>query len=461
MNLNVAANVARQSLIASQQQIALSGRNIAAASDPSRSRSSAVTATTIDGGVRISGFRRAEDNALFTRMIRATSATAEADAVLTHLNVLADTIGDPEDEVSPAALIGKLSSALADYANAPDDALFGQTAVERARELAAGLKNAASELNLLRERADREMADGVGQVNDLLVQFDRANTAVLTATAAGDDATLWLDRRDAIVADISQYLGVSVMKRENGDMALFTDSGITLFDKSARAVEFTRTPVFTAGTNGVTVLIDGMPIIGPNATMPARSGSIVGHAAVRDTIAPTYRLQIDEIARVLVDTFADGPGSLFVTSGPPDYAGTIAVGAGVDPFQGGSVENLRDGTGNGAGVAAYPDRLMQLQEDLAAIVTFDPLAELSGQGTLQNFATGSIGWLENLRSSASTQAGKERAILDGASDALSRATGVNMDDEYAQQLAIERNFAASSRLIAIIDQMFAELLELA
>ena len=58
------------------------------------------------------------------------------------------------------------------------------------------------------------------------------------------------------------------------------------------------------------------------------------------------------------------------------------------------------------------------------------------------------------------KATRERSILAGASDALSRSTGVNMDDEYALQLAIERNYAASARLITLIDEMFDELLRI-
>lgn len=461
MQLDTAVNVARQALIATQQQIAISGRNVAAASDPTRSRSVAVMATTVDGGVRVAGYKRAEDVALYMRMIQATSATASADAVLTHLKVLADTVGDPKDGVSPAALIGDLTAAIADYANAPDDAQFGRTAVERAREVTNALNNVAGELDLLRERADREMANSVATVNDLLGQFDRANAAVKTAYALGDDPTLWQDRRDAVVAQISEHMGISVMHRDGGDVALFTDSGITLFDRTARTVQFARTPVFTAATIGGTVIVDGMPVTGPGAPMPLQTGSIVGNATVRDAIAPTYRLQMDEIARALVATFADGSGSLFVTAGPPDTAGTIAVGAGVDPFQGGDVTLLRDGTGNPGALAAYPDRLLRLGEDLKAVLAFDPATELPAAATLQRFATGSVGWLEAMRKGASETVTKESAILTGASEALSRATGVNLDDEYAQQLIIERNFAASAKLIAIIDEMFAVLLEIA
>ncbi|WP_420392717.1 flagellar hook-associated protein FlgK [Acuticoccus sp.] len=461
MSLDVAANVARQALIASQQQIALSGRNIAAAGDPTRSRAIATLVTTLDGGVHVASVRRAEDSALYTRMIAATSATAGADVVLAHLAVLADTVGDPEDGVSPAARIGNLQAALADYANAPDDPLFGQTVVERARDLSDALNRAASELNLLRERADREMADGVAEVNRLLGDFDEANQAVRKRVAAGEDPTLWQDRRDAIVAEMSIHLGVSTLQRDGGDVALFTDGGITLFDQTAREVSFSRTSVYTADTMGGTVLVDGMPVTGADAPMPSRSGAIVGHARVRDDIAPTYRRQLDEIARVLVDTFEDGTGSLFTSGGAPDHAGTIKVAAGVDPAQGGSVENLRDGSGNTNGYAAYPDRLLQLGRDLDAIVSWDIEAELSGASTLRDFASGSVGWLEKVRASASDVAAKERAILSGASDALSRASGVNMDDEYAQQLAIERSFAASARLLSIIDEMFDSLLRIA
>ncbi|RAI00221.1 flagellar hook-associated protein FlgK [Acuticoccus sediminis] len=460
MSLDVAANVARQSLIVAQQQIALSSRNVAAAGDPTRSRANAGLTTTIDGGVHVTSVRRAEDIALFTRMITATSRTAEADAVLEHMLVLADTVGDPEDDTSVAALIGKLEHAVADYANAPDDPLFGQASIEAARNLANALNRAASELNLLREQADRELSNSVTEANRLLQDFDDANDAVRKAMSLGQDPTMDEDRRDAIIAELSIYMGVTVLRRDGGDMALFTDSGITLYDQSPRTVEFTRTPVYTVDTQGGIVLIDGMPVTGPDATMPLQNGLIVGQSRVRDEVAPTYRLQIDEMARALEEIFSDTSGSLFVTSGGPDYAGTIAVAADVDPLQGGSVENLRDGSGNPSGLAAYSDRLMAIGEAFADLRLWDADAQLSGETTIQDFATESVGFIEKIRLEATDLATRERSILTGASDALSRVTGINLDDEYAQQLAIERSFAASSRLITLIDEMFDELLRI-
>ena len=109
--------------------------------------------------------------------------------------------------------------------------------------------------------------------------------------------------------------------------------------------------------------------------------------------------------------FADGTGSLFVNGGGPDYAGTIAVAPDVDPMQGGAVENLRDGTGNPSGYAAYADRLLALGAALQTVTAFDPDAQLSASATVLDFATESTGWVERLRQTVATQASAEAAIL--------------------------------------------------
>ncbi|MEM7694947.1 MAG: flagellar hook-associated protein FlgK [Pseudomonadota bacterium] len=459
MSLDTANNIARQALIASQFQINLSARNVAAAGDENRSRVSPELATTINGGVETVGVRRTENAAVFTRLINATATTAERDAVLRHLNSISQTVGDPEVETSIAARIGELQNAVADYANAPDDPLFGRTVVERGRDVANELNRITSEMLVIREETDREMFEAVEDINRQLDLFHNANTAIVSGTLRGGDVTMDLDRRDAAVKAISEHLGVTVLRRENNDMALFTDAGVTLYDKQARSVTFDRTAIYTPGAVGGEVRVDGLAVTGPNTPMASTTGSIVGNAYVRDTIAATYQLQMDEIARELTDIFDDPPGSLF-TSTPPNSAGTIAINAAVDPAQGGTVEALRDGSGNAGGNAFFADRMLTVSAALDTPTTFDPATELPDNASLMTFATQSAGWLEGQRLTVEDQVLTESAILRTASDSLSRITGVNLDDEYAQQLAIERSFSASSRLIGVIDELFVELLRI-
>ena len=254
-----------------------------------------------------------------------------------------------------AALVGKLADALHTYATSPQDAASARSAVAAAVDLAQALNAATGTVQELRAEADAEMASSVDNLNTLLARFEAVNTEIVKGTRRGADVTDLLDQRDQILTGISQEIGVRTVSRGDNDMAVYTDSGVTLFDVKARAVTFDRTYSFSAAMTGSAVYADGVPITGSSGRMLAGSGRLVGLAAVRDTYAPTYQSQLDEIARGLITTFAesdqsatptlpDVPGLFTYAGAPtmpasgtlvPGLAGSIRVSTAVDPAQGG------------------------------------------------------------------------------------------------------------------------------
>ena len=52
----------------------------------------------------------------------------------------------------------------------------------------------------------------------------------------------------------------------------------------------------------------------------------------------------------------------------------------------------------------------------------------------------------------------QTTLLGHASEALSNATDVNMDDETALMLQLEKSYSASAKLLSVIDQMLKTLL---
>ena len=72
----VALNTARAALQTTSAQIAVSGRNVSGANDPSYSRKIALPVTTADGSARLLTISRATDVALYHRMIGATSGAS-------------------------------------------------------------------------------------------------------------------------------------------------------------------------------------------------------------------------------------------------------------------------------------------------------------------------------------------------------------------------------------------------
>jgi flagellar hook-associated protein 1 FlgK len=473
--------------MASGIQSSVISRNIAGASQIGYSRKATVLDTLPGGGVYVATIQRAASTGLFTNVLTATSASVKQSAIFDGLQkIAASTVDDPELDQSPTAQLNALKKALQQYANAPDNATLAQAAVSAAKDMATTLNQATETVQSVREGADADMATSVANINELLAQFDTVNTAVVKGTIAGDDVTDYLDQRDSIVSKLSQEIGVSVSIRSNGDAALYTDSGVVLFDKTARTVSFAPTNAYTPGTTGNAVFIDGVPVTGANSVMPLKAGKIAGLAELRDNATVTYQNQLDEIARGLIAVFAesdqsatptlpDVPG-LFTYPGAPalpasatvsvGLAGTIQVAASVDPASGGNPDLLRDGaiSGNAAydyntgGNAGFSARLQQLITNMDAPQPFDVSAQGKPSGSVIDFASSSASWIENQRKTTDDNVQYQNTLLDRSNSALSNVNGVNIDDEMSLMLQVERTYSASSKLISTIDDMLDSLL---
>lgn len=484
MSLSVAYNTARSSLQASQSQMAIVSRNITGASDPSYSRK--IAALVTQGGAARVVTLRASDAALLSKMLETTSDAATQKALLEGLEKLSQTVGDTELDESVAARIGALDSALKQYANAPDNQQYARAFVKAANDLASSLNQATTAVQAVRLEADGKIAASVARINDLLAKFEKANQEVMSGSALGADVTDALDTRDSLIAQLSEEIGITVVPRAGNDIALYTDSGVPLFDRTARTVTFDQTTVYAPGTTGKAVYIDGIQVTGVGSPMPLNSGNLVGLIAIRDEVAVTYQSQLDEIARGLIEAFAEkhqsdptqpnlpgvftfaGAASVPTMPAPTGLAGLIKVADEIDPTKSasGAYEKIRDGGINGTSYGynpnpddtAFSSRLYGLLGELAKEQPFDPSLGLGAKVSLQEFASSSASWVESSRQSADQSLAYRNTLLAHASEALSNATDVNEDDETALMLQLEKSYSASARLISVIDQMLKTLL---
>ncbi len=481
MSLQTALYTAKSALLTTATQTQVTSRNIAGASDPSYARRITLVETLYDGGSRVAGIRSATDLALQEADLAATAQAGAESALAAAFDRMHVVVGDPQSETSPAALVSALQGALVQATAQPSNPLGAQGAVGAADTLARALNAATIATQTARADADRQIGDQVARINALLADFDRANTQVVRANATGAPANDALDRRNAILKELSGYVGIATLNGKNGDMSIYADGGATLYQGGPRSVTMESTATFAAGVNGAAVYIDGVAVTGPTAGMALRAGSLAGLARARDEAAPAFQSQLDEIARGLVVAFAESSPSapdrtgLFAWSGGPSLpavgaatglAGSIRIDPAVDPAAGGNALLLRDGGIGGAayianttGAAGYSDRLSALAQSLAAPQTFDANAGLGSVATLAEYAAQSTGWIEARRQSATQSSVQAQALSEQAGAALSNAAGVNIDDQMAQMLQLERSFQAAAKLIATIDQMYMSFFE--
>ena len=487
MSLSTALHVASSALMVNAAQADIASRNIANADRADYARRSAALITFGDnGGVGLT-VERATSRALAAAKLIASSSDAAAAAVRDGLTQLAQAGGlTSVDGVTSSALatgLADLNTAIAAAASDPNSATLRGAVIDSARSLTQTFHDTTAAIQTARADADANIAAAVGEVNDLLTQFKQANDDVVRGATRGGDINDALDRRDGIVAALSAKIGVQSLMRANGDMALYTDSGVTLFDKSPRAVSFAPTSTFDASTSGGNVFVDGVPLANVSGQRATSSGEIFGLMRVRDEFAPRLQAQLDEMARGLTQAFVErdpsgvasdalglftdaGGTNPLAVGGAAGLAGRIVVAASVDPRQGGDTQLLRDGgvAGvayrlNAAGASGYDARLLALNEALRATQAFDPAAEAGASATVESYVANSVSWLEGARRSADQSATQRATVLAHVSTSLSNATGVNLDDEMSKLLVVENSYRATTKLISTVDAMLQSLLQ--
>jgi flagellar hook-associated protein 1 FlgK len=500
MSLSSAFSIITSSFATNAAQTAIVSNNIANANTPGYAREVANVVADPLGGADIASVTRQTNGALQAKATEATSLAAGQQAIADGLATLAQTVNDSASTsatggalangASPSAMLANLQSALRTYAVAPNNSSAAQAAVSAASDLAGSLRSASAATQQARSQADAGIASAVTSINSLLDRFAQANASIVAGSQSGTDTSGARDTRDTILAQLAHEIGISTVQNPNGSMSIYTDSGVTLFQETARTVAFTPTATLTAGAAGNSVIVNGVPVTGAGATMPVHAGAIAGLATLRDTLAPQYQAQLDQLAGGLVNAFAESDQSqtpsrppapgLFTVPGATGlpaanavtgFAASIEVNANVDPARGGTATLLRDGgisspgsatyTYNSTGAAGYSGRIQELLGQITTVRGFGASGGIDGSTSLADYANGSVSWLQAQNQQASARSTYQSALATQATSALSNAVGVNLDAEMIKMLSLENSYTTTAKLLTTVNSMFTALMNAA
>jgi flagellar hook-associated protein 1 len=483
MPLSTALNIAQNSLFSVTRRVGVVARNVTEAGNENYARRSALAESNAPG-TRVTSIRRAVDTELARANRQAISSGSAQDTLASRLDELQSVLNGPDGAQSHTALLTELHNRLQTWSASPSNTLLASSALEDAKQLAATVRNGSGAVQAMRGQADAQIASDVSRLNGLLSRFQELNSGIVNGTLGGRDVNDLNDVRDGLLKDIATIVPISTITRPGDDMMLITSGGATLFETIARKVTFTPLPAYAAGMIGNGVRIDGVPLEAGTGANSSAAGSIAALMQVRDSVTVELQAQLDEVARGLVETFAERDASggvlpalagLFTWSGAPSLppsgsvttgmASSITVNAAFDPAFGGSMMLLRDGGANGVayvenlnGAASFADRLIGFGIQMETPMSFDPAIVIGGSVSLLSYSSQASGWLDGLRSDASAAATAKDALSARLTEKLSDATGVNIDEEMAQLVELEHSYEASSRIIKAVDEMLASLL---
>jgi flagellar hook-associated protein 1 FlgK len=441
---------ALRGLLAQQRAIDVTGHNIAnqATEGYSRQRvtSSASTALTIQtatgraqlgSGVDVTGIERIRDRFADVQVRAQSTKLGAAETTANMLGQAELAFAEP-GSAGLSTQLGKLWSAFSDLANAPASTAARQVLLDTAKTTATTFASLDQQLAAVQADAQSELTSltGAGGPIDLAAkEIAQLNAAIGGATARGDTPNDLLDRRDALLDQLSTYAQVRVEPSLDGagepipgqiDVSIGSDSTPIVAGDQARQP---WTMTFPGGDPG-----------------SGRLGALASIASAGGPVA-AYRQSIATVASELagaVNAIHQGAGGAAIFTVPAGAPVTgvarppIAVAAAVDPGQGGALSAFVVGsTGTNDGATR--------------------LAALRGGPAEQRYTAlvGQVGSEVAQALSAEKTASSLASALQDRRDAVS---GVAVDEEMANLVRFQRGYQASARVLSTMDEMLDQLI---
>ncbi len=469
MSLTSALNSATSGLRTTQTLSRVAADNVSNAMTPGyvRRRAMVISPNAEVGGSAVSEIRR-EINASLQRMSRLESSKmARHQAMNEGLRSYTAYLGQPGDGTSPADKFSAFQNSLTTLVNMPSSNGAQSGAVLAAEDLAQSIRGAAGTLNTTAAEVDMEIRYEVADFNQLLYQLRDLNMQRRDFEAATFESSSYDEQIDTVLDQISGIADIRSTVSANGSVSIYTIGGAALLEGDY-VQDVTFNPgdgTLMAGTQDITPFKDGVRGL--------QHGSLAGLSELKRETIPKFRLQLDEYARGLIQTFesadaslAPGQPGLFTDGGSAldllntdGLAGRISVNSSISLSGGAEVWRIRDGLGVAApGDAADSSQISAFIAALDSPLGAAPETGIPTDITLLNFGAEMVTAQATERIRAENDFNAASSAAEVVMSARRNAEGVNIDDEMQQLLLIEQSYAANSRILTTVSEMIDTLI---
>ena len=519
MSLNTSLSIASSGLSAVQYELGVASQNVANASTPGYLTEIANVASRDAGGqgsgVSIQLTTRAVNdtlqNSLYTQNATVAGLGVTTNALSAISSVQGSTSADPSASNTLADNLGNLQNGFTALDAEPSSTVQQQSVVSSASSLAASIQTLSDTYQTQRQDAQQAIPSEIDQINAGLNTIGTLSKQIMQLRGAGEDTADLENQRNAAMSTLSSSLGVKFTETASGDMLVSTDNGLSL------PTHATSGPLSTQdATIGVTdaypETIPGIELNGADVTTSLTGGTLGANITLRDTTLPTMQAELDSFSSTLASRFSaqgltlftnaagNQPGSDPTTTSPIGqlgFSGEIQVNPAVisdpalvrdgttaiqDPAPGatqvaGAVTTGASGftpnpTGGPVGFTTLISRVLTntLGSDIAAGVS-QPEVTSTGLGAAGNLSTPYAGTGNLVTLATTLTASQAQTISDATAQQTSQtdiqttlqgnltsSSGVSVDDQMANVVALQNAYEANAKVVSAIETMFGDLL---
>ena len=287
-------------LLAIQRALDVTSNNIANANTPGYSVERAnlqelpaqpTGAGYIGSGVTVAGITRNYDEALANQVRTSQSSLSSSNAFATQAGQIDNLLSASGSGL--ASTLQSFVNAIQGVANAPSATAQRQVLLSQAQALTQQLQSYDSQISQYRSGLEAQLGSNVTQINSVAGGIAALNSQIATALATGQTPNDLLDKRDQLLDQLSQYVGISTATQSDGEVNVFFGAG---------------QPLVTGGaTQTLTLLQDPynatrheIALQGPNGaadiTAQVSGGTLGGLLAVRSQVLDAAQNAIGQIS---------------------------------------------------------------------------------------------------------------------------------------------------------------------
>lgn len=395
----------------------------------------------VGSGVSITSINRIRDVLLDRSASKNLSQLGYAETMAQNLDAASSVYGEPSEDGIASAL-GKFFDAFAALGSDPSKSANRIQARQAADTLASRIRSAAEGLQDLEASIKEAAGSDFARANDLIRQISDLNREIVEAKGGGGAPNDMLDARQNALDDLSKLMKLETFEHASGAIVV-SSGGLAL-------VEVAGYSEMPEALNPASLVFD--PV---QAGTAFRSGSLKGHV---ESLAEVGRQQasLDDLANQL-RTSVNGLSTTAVTlSGQTgislfDPAGVGALSLDLSAEVKASADAIGAGTSGLPGDGGVARAISELRSS--------GMAALAGK-TFEDYFGDAVAALGADASAAIAMADSEGLVSQQIEAQRQAVSGVNLDEEFADMIRLQRSYQAAARTLNVADQMTEELLGL-
>jgi flagellar hook-associated protein 1 FlgK len=513
MSLNSALSIASGGLANINAQFALISQNVANAATPGYAveigNQQNVTANGVGLGVQTAPATLQIDQALQTSVTRQNAIVSNGQTTQAALQAIDGVLGTPGSGTDIGSLLGNLQDSFSTLLTDPSNQTQQSAVVSAATTLAQGINSLSAAYSTQRQAAQNDLGSAVDTLNSTLATIGQLSNQIIALQQSNQGTADLENQRNAAVQTLSQLIDVKTAEQPDGDLTVFTSSGLVL------PTRWTNGPFSVANASTLPGSyypgggLPGITLGGQDVTSQMAGGEIGADLTLRDTTLPTGQAELDEFAygvstrfaRQGLSLFTDPSGNVPSGGGTPAQAGYVGFAATiqVNPAITADPSLVRDGNitiaGSATGAAAFTPNPQAGPNGVPAagpvgfttlisnIVNYtfgtqvqsgvpQPALNINGLGasgnltapfntgaTLSDYATNLVSSQAEQSATTTSNLTTEQALQTSLNTKISATSGVNMDTEMSLMLSLQNAYGANARIISAVQAMFTDIMQ--